>query len=327
VRAPLAHAASGVFRVVGLLQLVRPIPEAAPVTRATGNSRCFTIAGVSGIPSTAAAIVMNVTAVDYGTRDWLTVYPNGQAVPATSTTTFDTSEYAVANGAIVRVGNSGQVCVSVGTINSAPGSSNVVLDVTGYLTATRITQMPMLATPQRPVDTRTVGGPVATDGSRDAQGFRVTRPFHPLSAREYELVGVAHTWGEHRMCFQEAGQTRVRSQPAIWTDVGGPAPRPRCRRTLGISSPSLSPGTRNPNSARTPGCRVRGIRTRFAPCLPGCSPQIRHPPRSCGNSPRQVQSDPDDRCVPCQPAPSRATEAPFRRAWCQNTLGMIAQPK
>jgi hypothetical protein len=45
-----------------------------------------------------------------------------------------------------------------------------------------------------------------------------------MSGREFELVGFAHTWGEHRVFFQEPGQTRVRSLPATWTDVGGPDP-------------------------------------------------------------------------------------------------------
>ncbi|MBV9169248.1 MAG: PPC domain-containing protein [Chloroflexi bacterium] len=132
----------------------------------TGTSRCFVVTNTMGIPSDAAAIVVNVTAVSYGVQGWLTAYPNGQAVPATSTVNFDTSEYAIGNGAIVRVGSGGQVCVNTGTINAAPGSSNVILDVTGYLTAAGLAQMPMLASPQRLVDTRTTGGPVAAGQSR-----------------------------------------------------------------------------------------------------------------------------------------------------------------
>ena len=52
---------------------------------ASGASRCFPIAGVGGIPADAAAVVLNVTAVGYGTQGWVTVYPSGQSVPATST--------------------------------------------------------------------------------------------------------------------------------------------------------------------------------------------------------------------------------------------------
>jgi len=132
----------------------------------TGQSRCFTVAGVVGVAADAAAVVLNVTAVGYGTPGWLSVYPNGQAVPATSTLNFDPSEYAVANGTIVRVGSSGQVCVNVGTVNSAPGSSHVILDVTGYLTTAGLAQLPMLVAPQRLVDTRASGGAIASGQSR-----------------------------------------------------------------------------------------------------------------------------------------------------------------
>jgi len=66
--------------------------------------------------------------------------------------------------------------------------------------------------------------PSTTGGRSDSQRFRVTHPFHPQSGQEYELVGFGHTWGEHRVFFREAGQTRVRSLPATWTDVSGPDP-------------------------------------------------------------------------------------------------------
>jgi len=52
----------------------------------------------------------------------------------------------------------------------------------------------------------------------------VTHPFHPLLGREFELVGYAHTWGEHRVFFREPGEERVRSLPVGWTDVEGPDP-------------------------------------------------------------------------------------------------------
>jgi hypothetical protein len=52
----------------------------------------------------------------------------------------------------------------------------------------------------------------------------VTHPFHPLLGEEFDLVGYAHTWGEHRVFFREPGQERVQSLPAGWTDVEGPDP-------------------------------------------------------------------------------------------------------
>jgi hypothetical protein len=43
-----------------------------------------------------------------------------------------------------------------------------------------------------------------------------------LKGEEYELVGFAHTWGEHRVFFRQPGDERVYSLPAGWTDVDEP---------------------------------------------------------------------------------------------------------
>jgi hypothetical protein len=123
-----------------------------------GTSRCFPIAGLAGIPSTAAGVLLNVTATGYPGSGFVTVYPGGQPVPATSTLNVDPRVYAFANNAIVRLGG-GQVCVFAGVT-----ASQVILDAVGYLTSSGVTQMPLLTQPQRLVDTRTAGGAV-TPGS------------------------------------------------------------------------------------------------------------------------------------------------------------------
>jgi hypothetical protein len=132
----------------------------------TGQSRCFTLAGQSGIPANAVGVLLNVTAVSYDAPGWLTIYPGGQPVPTTSTLNFQPGAYAIANGVVARIGSNGQVCVSVGTLGSSAGSANVVLDVTGYMTAASALQLPLLPQPQRLVDTRTTGGPITTGQSR-----------------------------------------------------------------------------------------------------------------------------------------------------------------
>jgi hypothetical protein len=43
-----------------------------------------------------------------------------------------------------------------------------------------------------------------------------------LRGEEYDLVGFAHTWGEHRVFFRKPGGQRVCSLPAAWTDVEEP---------------------------------------------------------------------------------------------------------
>jgi len=132
----------------------------------SGQSRCFSFASVPGVPSDAAGVVLNVTAVSYTTRGWLSVYPKGSPVPATSSLNFDPAAYAVANGSIMRLGADQSVCVAVGTVNGTPGGANVVLDLTGYLTSAGLSDLPLLAAPQRLVDTRTSGGPIATGQTR-----------------------------------------------------------------------------------------------------------------------------------------------------------------
>ncbi len=131
----------------------------------SGASRCFQVAGRSGIPAGAPGVILNVTAVGYTTEGWLTVYPSGQTVPATSTLNFDRDAYAVANGALARPGPDGKVCVGVGTVNAAPGKAQVLLDASGYLTD-MTNQVQLLSHPQRLVDTRTNGGPIVTGTSR-----------------------------------------------------------------------------------------------------------------------------------------------------------------
>jgi hypothetical protein len=129
---------------------------------AAGASRCFVVTGqLGGIPGGAAAAVLNVTAVGYGANGWLTVYPNGQSVPATSTVNFDVHENAIANGGLVKVGTGGQVCVNAGN-----SSSNVILDATGYVTSGGAAALPLLTAPQRLVDTRSSGGAIAAGTSR-----------------------------------------------------------------------------------------------------------------------------------------------------------------
>jgi hypothetical protein len=45
-----------------------------------------------------------------------------------------------------------------------------------------------------------------------------------LAGQEFELVGYAPTWGEHRVFFRKPGEDVVGSLPANWTDVIGPDP-------------------------------------------------------------------------------------------------------
>ncbi|MEX2625473.1 MAG: hypothetical protein WD225_01250, partial [Ilumatobacteraceae bacterium] len=68
------------------------------------------VAGVSGVPVDAAAVVLNVTVVEPVAAGFVSVFPCGAAVPATSSVNFGAGE-TVANAVVSQVGSSGSVCV------------------------------------------------------------------------------------------------------------------------------------------------------------------------------------------------------------------------
>jgi hypothetical protein len=90
----------------------------------SGEIRIFPISNRCGVPASAQAFSMNVTAVPHGGIGLLTVFPAGQSQPNAST--LNTSTLAVANAAIVPAGLNGSVAVY------SNNPIDVVLDIAGY---------------------------------------------------------------------------------------------------------------------------------------------------------------------------------------------------
>jgi hypothetical protein len=93
-----------------------------------GATRVLQVTGVGAtpVPSTAVAVVLNVTAV-YGTSaSLLSLYPTGTPVPSTSNLNFGAGT-VTANLVTVTLGTGGQV-----SILNALGTVNVLADVQGY---------------------------------------------------------------------------------------------------------------------------------------------------------------------------------------------------
>jgi hypothetical protein len=89
-------------------------------------SRSFALpAGSCGLPSSASAYSLNMTAVPSGYLAYLTTWPAGQTQPNVSTLN-DTKGIPLANAALVRAGTGGAINVFV----TAP--SHVVIDANGY---------------------------------------------------------------------------------------------------------------------------------------------------------------------------------------------------
>jgi len=153
-----------------------------------GQTRTFPIQQSScGIPATAAAYALNVTAVPKGPLQWLTVWPTGQTLPQISLlNSFDGR--VKANAAIVPAGMSGSIDVYAQT----KGSTDVVIDINGYfLPATPASLQFYPVTPCRVVDTRNpsgpFGGPYIPAGQSRSFALLSGSCHLPKSAQAYSL--------------------------------------------------------------------------------------------------------------------------------------------
>jgi len=110
-------------------------PQGGPAL-AANTVRNFSIINVNGcgVPSSAKAAAINITAIQATDNGDLRIFPYQSAVPLASVINFSTIDFALANGAIVPLANIGGLDISVQT-DMPPGSSGnvqLVIDVTGY---------------------------------------------------------------------------------------------------------------------------------------------------------------------------------------------------
>ena len=110
-------------------------PQGGPAL-AANTVRNFTIINVNscGVPATAKAAAMNVTAILATDAGDLRIWPYQSPVPLASVINFSTADFALANGAIIPLANIGGVDISVQTdmpVGSS-GTVHLVVDVAGY---------------------------------------------------------------------------------------------------------------------------------------------------------------------------------------------------
>lgn len=117
-------------RIVDTRDSAIPNPNGPPALT-NGVDRSFQIKGFSrcGIPATANAISVTLTAVSPAGAGWVSLWPTGSAWPGVSNLNFSGGESAVANGAVVMLG-SGTPDLSCRAMTSAP--MHVIIDVVGY---------------------------------------------------------------------------------------------------------------------------------------------------------------------------------------------------
>jgi len=159
-------------------------PLGGPMLMA-GVARNVPVQSACGLPSTAQAYSLNVTAVPRGPLGFLTIWPSNQSQPLVSTLNAPTGQ-VVANAAIVRAGTSGDLSVF------ASNDTDLVIDVNGYFAPPAAGGLSFYATtPCRVADTRLpagdFGGPML--GGGQARSFTVPNSSCsvPTTAQAYAL--------------------------------------------------------------------------------------------------------------------------------------------
>jgi hypothetical protein len=94
-----------------------------------GGERVLVVAGRCGIPSSAKALSLNVTAVGAGAPGNLRFFPGDATAPDASTLNFVAAQTR-ANNAVVMLASSGSAALALK--NSSVASVDVVIDVNGY---------------------------------------------------------------------------------------------------------------------------------------------------------------------------------------------------
>ena len=93
-----------------------------------GSQNAVPLAGHCGVPTTAAAVSLNVTVTGPTVQGHLRLFPSGAALPVVSTINYVAGQTR-ANNAVTRLGASGTLEVYVG---QSGGSVHVIVDVNGY---------------------------------------------------------------------------------------------------------------------------------------------------------------------------------------------------
>jgi hypothetical protein len=94
----------------------------------SGETRDFRVRGTCGVPLSARAAALNVTVTGASQASFLTIWPSGGPRPNVSALNFDSSTWALGNGAIVGLSQNTNDL----TVFNAGGTVQVIIDVTGY---------------------------------------------------------------------------------------------------------------------------------------------------------------------------------------------------
>jgi hypothetical protein len=151
-----------------------PLPPSRLLdTRTTGGklhadeSRSLQVTGQGGLPTSGvSAVVLNVTVTETTSGGYLTVSPTGTTRPVVSNLNW-VAGATIPNAVTVKVGAGGKIDL----FQSGPGTAQVIVDVAGYYVDGVVAAAGGFTSiaPARILDTRSIGGKLTADESRDLQ--------------------------------------------------------------------------------------------------------------------------------------------------------------
>jgi hypothetical protein len=119
-----------------------PSPQRAYDSRVAGNGArvnqgeivTIQIAGVvPGVPPNALGVIANLIVDRTLGGGFLTAYPAGTPVPATSNVNWNTNDQTIANGATIGLGGGGISLFADASILAGTPATHVIVDVAGYV--------------------------------------------------------------------------------------------------------------------------------------------------------------------------------------------------
>jgi hypothetical protein len=126
---PDAAATGGLFNPLTPARILDSRSRSGPGALAPGEVNGLQVTGLGGVPATGvSAVVINTTISAPTSAGFVTEYPAGSPLPATSTVSFSAGQ-TVSNRAIVPVGTGGRINVYNDT-----GVTHLAIDVSGYFT-------------------------------------------------------------------------------------------------------------------------------------------------------------------------------------------------
>ena len=153
---------------------------------AGGKTDVLGVAGLGGLPATGVtAIAANVTETNTTGAGFLVAYADGAALPGSSDLNWQTATTKAAS-VLIPVGTDGEIDIHNG--GTAGSSTDVLIDVTGYFSASATGEVYIPVAPKRVLDTRT-SAPIKAAQSDTVNLANVEGMPFPTDDSEWPVVG------------------------------------------------------------------------------------------------------------------------------------------